>query len=102
MREGQWVDDTSYTYERPKSEQPVRILSLQLDGMRLVLHRLVNLPGWYCSMTDNGRSLVRDRLLTEAEVDVEEAKLLALAQGIDELQECTGRYERLLAQFKGD
>lgn len=76
-----------------------RVLSLELEGMRLILHRLIHHPGWYCSMQDDHRDLFRDRTLTEDDIDIEDAKVLALRLALTELQERTERYEEMIETF---
>ena len=96
----EWEDDTSYSYMTPRREQPVRVVSIELDGMQLVVHRLVQLPGWYCSLTDNGRSLARDRVLSEDDIDLEEAKLRGLQMGLALLDEHATRYGELAEKLR--
>jgi hypothetical protein len=77
-----------------------RVVSLELDGMRLILHRLIRHPGWYCSMQDDHRDLFRDRTLTEDDIDIEDAKILALQLGLAELQERTERYREMVETLR--
>lgn len=99
----EWKDETGYTYSKPKSEQPVRVMTLEMDGMRLTVHRLHGLTGWFWSMQDSYRDLVRDRELTDG--DLEEAKTLALQEATVLMQERTERYEQVrdgLRRMRGD
>ena len=100
MTELKWQDDTGYTYLKPKAEQPVRVVSIETNGTRLIVHRLHGCDGWFMSLRDEGRTLVSDHLLTEGD-DLDEAKCMALAFGIDLLAERVTQYQDVIDKLGG-
>lgn len=89
-----WKDETE-----PAGQQPVQVVVLELYGVRLVVHRLPGLPGWYCSLRDRSETLVRDRLLSNQD-SLEEAKMLAIVQAIERLTQQVARYDEMIERLK--
>lgn len=102
MSELKWQDDTGYTYSKPRSEQPVRVVSVETQQTRLIVHRLHGCTGWYMSLRDDTGYLARDSLLSDDnDLDLETAKCIALSHAIDLLEERSKRYRELIDNLGG-
>ena len=87
----QWKDISSYS--RNDKERTPTVLELRVDGLRIVIHRIIHYPEWYVSCYDLN---IEDKCLyTE---DLEEAKAIGIQTIIDKIEELERAKSILIGQ----
>ncbi len=81
MSEYKWVDETSYQRGERGNIEPC-VWTLKTDDLRLSVHRIYGLEGWF--MSAFGIIRFSDQELTGIE-DVEKAKFVALEELVSQL-----------------
>jgi len=75
----EWKDTTSYS--RGDKERIPRILEIKVEGLRIVVHRIIHYPEWYVSCYDLN---IEDRCLYVD--DLYEAKIKAIDIILEKLE----------------
>lgn len=77
----EWKDTTSYS--RSDTKRIPRIYELKINDLRIIVHRVTHLEGWFLSVYH--KLPIRDRFL--GDIDIEDAKQEAIKIIIAEISE---------------
>lgn len=89
----EWKDVSSYS--RYDKERIPSILELKIEGIRIVVHRIIHYDGWFVSCYD--LNIEDEQLYTE---DLEDAKIKGINYIVDEIDKL-GKLKDELMKFKG-